>query len=199
MDSVYLDPNHYGSIELVFAGIEQVTDHSISTEQLKSKTRLKEIVKYRHIAYFIACKHTELGLKQIGQEFGGRDHSTVIHGRDTVKGLIDLFWKNPMLVSPEDKEIIDLAQRLDHKFKMAQYDYAKIERGRNNNSDISHQGKDGQAQGGNRQTCSPATYGWDVAKLQATGVEERSGGLVIDNDEERGCSCHEDPALNCQC
>ena len=51
----------------------------LEPEQLKSKRKTSEIVKARQIAMYLCRKHTSASLKSIGEEFGGRDHSTVIH------------------------------------------------------------------------------------------------------------------------
>jgi len=37
---------------------------------------------------YLACHHTDLSLSAIGEALGGRDHSTVLHGRDKVEGLL---------------------------------------------------------------------------------------------------------------
>jgi chromosomal replication initiator protein len=51
----------------------------LEPEQLKSKRKTSEIVRARQIAMYLCRKHTSASLKLIGDEFGGRDHSTVIH------------------------------------------------------------------------------------------------------------------------
>jgi chromosomal replication initiator protein len=55
------------------------TYFKLEPEQLKSKRKTSEIVRARQIAMFLCRKHTSASLKSIGEEFGGRDHSTVIH------------------------------------------------------------------------------------------------------------------------
>ena len=61
----------------------------VSIDQLKDKTRKKEIVMARQLAMFFAKEYTSLSLKSIGYHFGGRDHSTVIHAVQTVNDLYD--------------------------------------------------------------------------------------------------------------
>jgi chromosomal replication initiator protein len=51
----------------------------LEPEQLKSKRKTSEIVRARQVAMYLCRKHTSASLKSIGEEFGGRDHSTVIH------------------------------------------------------------------------------------------------------------------------
>lgn len=55
-----------------------------STDALRSKSRKKELVFARMIAMTLMTDLTSLSLKAIGELFGGRDHSTVIHARDTI-------------------------------------------------------------------------------------------------------------------
>jgi len=62
-----------------------VCEHlDVSDEQIRGKTRKREVVRARQIAMHFAKKHTEHSLKDIGLHFGGRDHSTVIHANNTV-------------------------------------------------------------------------------------------------------------------
>ena len=61
----------------------------VSIDQLKDKTRKKEIVMARQLAMYFSKEYTNLSLKSIGYHFGGRDHSTVIHAVQTVNDLYD--------------------------------------------------------------------------------------------------------------
>ena len=63
--------------------------YELSVDQLKSKTRKREIVQARQISMYYAKNMTKASLKSIGTYFGGRDHSTVIHACQTVNDLID--------------------------------------------------------------------------------------------------------------
>lgn len=63
--------------------------YKIPVEQVKSKTRKREIVQARQISMFFAKDLTKSSLKTIGMYFGGRDHSTVIHACQTVNDLIE--------------------------------------------------------------------------------------------------------------
>jgi len=57
---------------------------AIEPRMLADKTRRQEIVVARHVAMFLCTELTQHSLKTIGMHFGGRDHSTVIHARETV-------------------------------------------------------------------------------------------------------------------
>ena len=63
---------------------------------MKSKKKTAEIVKARQIAMHLCRKHTKTSLKGIGEAFGGRDHSTVIHALDIVaqQTQLDLGLRN---------------------------------------------------------------------------------------------------------
>ncbi|MBC6990573.1 MULTISPECIES: chromosomal replication initiator protein DnaA [Hymenobacter] len=78
---------------------------SISVDLLKAKTRKKEVVTARQVAMYFAKEHTSHSLKSIGHNFGGRDHSTVIHSVQTVSDLID-----------SDKNFKQTIQELRKKF-----------------------------------------------------------------------------------
>lgn len=58
-------------------------------DKLLQKTRKREIVQARQITMYLAKAFTKNSLKTIGEHFGGRDHTTVIHSCQTVKDLMD--------------------------------------------------------------------------------------------------------------
>jgi len=71
----------------------------VSYEKLLHKTRKREIVQARQITMYLAKAFTKNSLKTIGEHFGGRDHTTVIHSCQTVKDLMDtdtIFRENVM-------------------------------------------------------------------------------------------------------
>lgn len=61
----------------------------VSYDKLLAKTRKREIVQARQITMYLAKSFTKNSLKTIGEHFGGRDHTTVIHSCQTVKDLMD--------------------------------------------------------------------------------------------------------------
>ncbi|KYG83384.1 chromosomal replication initiator protein DnaA [Roseivirga echinicomitans] len=65
----------------------------ISVEDLKDKTRKKEIVIARQVAMYLCKEYTNHSLKSIGYHFGGRDHSTVIHAVQSVSDMIEIDTK----------------------------------------------------------------------------------------------------------
>lgn len=62
---------------------------NVTLDDLKAKTRKKEIVIARQVAMYFSKDFTNHSLKSIGYHFGGRDHSTVIHAVQSVNDMID--------------------------------------------------------------------------------------------------------------
>ncbi len=56
----------------------------IRIDDLKSKKRTRELSYPRHIAMYLSRELTDLSLPKVGEAFGGRDHTTVIHGCDKI-------------------------------------------------------------------------------------------------------------------
>jgi chromosomal replication initiator protein len=57
---------------------------NIKVSDLQSKKRNQSIAFPRQICMFLARKHTRYSLEEIGGYFGGRDHTTVLHGVRTI-------------------------------------------------------------------------------------------------------------------
>jgi len=62
---------------------------NVPYDKLLQKTRKREVVQARQITMFLSKSFTKNSLKTIGEHFGGRDHTTVIHSCQTVKDLMD--------------------------------------------------------------------------------------------------------------
>ena len=61
------------------------SNYNITVEELKSKRRVATIAVPRQIAMYICRVHLEESLPKIGIEFGGKDHTTVMHSVDKIK------------------------------------------------------------------------------------------------------------------
>jgi chromosomal replication initiator protein len=59
---------------------ETATYFTLTTGDLVSKSRSRPLTTARHIAMYIMRECTGLSLVKIGEIFGGRDHTTVLHG-----------------------------------------------------------------------------------------------------------------------
>jgi chromosomal replication initiator protein len=69
---------------------------NIELEVMKSKVKKREIVIPRQVAMYFCKRFTQLTLQLIGENFGGRDHSTVIHALESVEDMmkVDQNFKN---------------------------------------------------------------------------------------------------------
>lgn len=77
-----------------------------STTELKGKKRVRQIVVPRQIAMYLSRELTDSSLPKIGQEFGGKDHTTVMHACEKITQQIK--------TDAEIKSaIFDLKQMLD--------------------------------------------------------------------------------------
>lgn len=63
--------------------------YHIQLKDLKGKKRVKSIVVPRQIAMYLARELTDNSLPKIGAEFGGKDHTTVIHAHEKIQQLMD--------------------------------------------------------------------------------------------------------------
>jgi len=61
----------------------------LPVEKLQGKTRKRSIVIARQLSMYLAKNFTNSSLKSIGNDFGGRDHSTVIYSLKAVQDLMD--------------------------------------------------------------------------------------------------------------
>jgi chromosomal replication initiator protein len=76
-----INPEHIVGVVASVFGIER--------ERLVGRERTQEIVLPRQVAMYLLHKETHQSLPQIGQAFGGRDHTTVMYACDKVAGLIE--------------------------------------------------------------------------------------------------------------
>jgi chromosomal replication initiator protein len=77
-----------GSItpELILA--ETSRYFNIAPDELLSPNRNRSVATARQIAMYLCRELTDLSLPRIGQRFGGRDHSTVMHAAAKIRGLM---------------------------------------------------------------------------------------------------------------
>jgi len=61
----------------------------ISTERILSKDRSKDVVLPRQVAMYLMRELGGISLPKIGEELGGRDHTTVMYACDKVADLIE--------------------------------------------------------------------------------------------------------------
>ncbi|WP_138419177.1 chromosomal replication initiator protein DnaA [Aquibacillus sediminis] len=71
-------------------GIQEIVaeKYNIKIEEFAAKKRTKSIAFPRQIAMYLSRELTDLSLPKIGEEFGGRDHTTVIHAHEKISKMI---------------------------------------------------------------------------------------------------------------
>jgi phage regulator Rha-like protein len=63
--------------------------YGIKVQDLKTATRLRAISLPRQVAIYLIRKHTQLGFKDIGKIFDGKNHTTAMHAFQKIKSSID--------------------------------------------------------------------------------------------------------------
>ena len=81
---------------------------SVSLSELTGDRRSQNIVYPRQVAMYLSRELTDSSLPKIGREFGGRDHTTVIHATTKISRLIR-----------EDRSVYNLVQELTARIKQA--------------------------------------------------------------------------------
>lgn len=71
------------SVETIQKAVSEF--YNVSVDDLKSSSRKKTVAVPRHIAIYLCRELTEYSLDEIGEEFGGRDHSTVISSINNIE------------------------------------------------------------------------------------------------------------------
>ena len=79
---------------------------NISLNELTGERRSQSIVYPRQVAMYLSRELTDSSLPKIGKEFGGRDHTTVIHATSKIARLIR-----------EDRSVYNLVQELTARIK----------------------------------------------------------------------------------
>ena len=83
--------------------------YNISVSDLKSERRNKTVLVPRHIAIYLSRKITEYSLMEIGEEFGGRDHTTVMNSITKIE--------NQLKIDPMIGETIKILEKQIREFK----------------------------------------------------------------------------------
>lgn len=80
--------------------------YGLKLEDFKARKRTKAVAFPRQIAMYIAREVTEYSLPKIGEAFGGRDHTTVIHAHEKIFQQLKV-----------DQELYKIVQNLTEKIK----------------------------------------------------------------------------------
>lgn len=62
--------------------------YGVTVKEIKATKRTQDIVLARQVAMYLARELTDNSLPKIGKEFGGRDHSTVLHAYNKIKNML---------------------------------------------------------------------------------------------------------------
>jgi chromosomal replication initiator protein len=73
------------SPEIILNAVAQM--YKVSVEELKGNSRRREISVARQIGMYLMRQHTDLSLPRIGEEFGGKDHTTVMYSCEKIGQL----------------------------------------------------------------------------------------------------------------
>ena len=79
---------------------------SLSMSDLKGSKRNQSIVFPRQIAMYLSRELTDSSLPRVGDKFGGRDHTTVIHAINKISKLIK-----------EEREVFTMVQQITSRLK----------------------------------------------------------------------------------
>ncbi len=63
--------------------------YGVTVKEIQSTKRNQDIVLARQVAMYLARELTDNSLPKIGKEFGGRDHSTVLHAYNKIKNMLE--------------------------------------------------------------------------------------------------------------
>jgi len=77
---------------------------NVSSFEIKGKKKNKSLIQPRQISMYLARDITEYSTTEIGTEFGGRDHTTVMHAYDRIESLMkgDEAFANTILKLKRD-------------------------------------------------------------------------------------------------
>ena len=64
--------------------------YDVTLDDVKKKSRKRKVVLPRQVCMTFLKMHTDWTYNHIGEFFGGRDHTTVIHAIQTIKDLTDV-------------------------------------------------------------------------------------------------------------
>jgi len=80
---------------------------NLKVSDLKAKRKTKQIVLARQIAIYLARRLTKSSLVEIGERFGGKDHSTVLHAINKIKEQMQI-----------DQKIVQIIQKIESRLNV---------------------------------------------------------------------------------
>jgi len=79
--------------------------YNIQANDIRAKKRTADITHARHVAMYLSRMIVDKALKHIGKDFGGRDHSTIIHACDKISAELE---ENKKL----KREVLELEKKI---------------------------------------------------------------------------------------
>jgi chromosomal replication initiator protein len=80
--------------------------YGLRLEEFKARKRTKAVAFPRQIAMYLSRELTDYSLPKIGEAFGGRDHTTVIHAHEKITTQLKI-----------DQDLFKIIQNLSEKVK----------------------------------------------------------------------------------
>lgn len=108
--------------------IKEAIEHDVceffeqDIERIRSKSRKRQYVLPRQVIMYLRAHYTDTTLTQIGKDYSARDHTTVVHSRDTI---IDFLTQKGD--SSEKMQINSLLYRYNYKVKEVPVQEVKTE------------------------------------------------------------------------
>ena len=104
----FLKSSRTSNYKVVNFIIQAVADaFSLKTADLKSSSRKQTIVKARGVAIYLLRKNLQISFTNIGEIFGGKDHSTIMHADAKINSLIE----------KGSSELVNTIAKIQHKIK----------------------------------------------------------------------------------
>ena len=105
-----LFPQGDGILEVTITSIQEAVSErfGLSVPELVSPRRSQSVAYPRQVAMYLSRELTDASLPKIGKEFGGRDHTTVMHATSKITRLIG-----------EDRSVYNLVQDLTARIKQS--------------------------------------------------------------------------------
>jgi chromosomal replication initiator protein len=94
------------TIDMILSAVSEST--GVSLTEIVGDKRSRPVVESRHLAMYLARELTDSSLPKIGERFGNRDHTTVLHAVEKITKLMR-----------EDRDLYNRVQRLTTKIKSA--------------------------------------------------------------------------------
>jgi chromosomal replication initiator protein len=89
---------------------EVARQFGLHVNDLRGNRRTQEVAYARQIAMYLARELTDMSLPQIGDRFGGRDHTTVLYAVNKIKRLLN---------DDHDRQLHEVIQLLTARLKAA--------------------------------------------------------------------------------